>query len=189
MFKIQYRICDLGREEEGYGVDGFIKLIVNDKFYGEIYPEQLDDIMSSQSLLTWFDFLSTAAVTLLDKNYVAVSDVESTHIWIEFVKKDTFLYIGIVSMPKPDGNLGILTAPLGRLQNAEFWCDEKITYMEFAQGVVCACNQYITELKRSKSRLLLNCKDEIDQINENLNRISHQIGESIRSVPNLGLGR
>lgn len=103
MFELNYRIIN-SEYDDFTGQNGFFQFNCNGFLYGEMYPEELEEIMDNVSVFDWFERLIRVVENLITKEYVALSDVESYNLWIEFNKKKDDLEISIVCAEKPDGS-------------------------------------------------------------------------------------
>lgn len=155
MFRIEYKIS-----KQSYnnfiGEKGYYQMICNNKVYGDIFPDNLESIMGTEYLYDWFEDMIQVAIELNNRNYIALSNIESHNLWIEFVKKDEQIHIGLVKSEKKDG-IGFIVYELKNKSYEKVqWKDEIVSYSELISELIYKCSCYL---------------DEIESLNYGVNRI------------------
>ncbi len=143
MFGIEYKIVNHDYDDF-VGQSGFFKIIVNDCAYGEIYPDNLLDVMRSDYIFDWIERLIKALILLENKNYVAVSDVESYNTWIEFQRKEDDINISVVKSDKWDGSKDIELSLKNPMPGE--WINQRVKYSDFKKEVYLKVGDYIKYL-------------------------------------------
>lgn len=69
MFELLYKVVK-SKDDDFIGENGFFKLIVNEYNYGEIYSDELDDIMEKESIYDWMERLCRVIKELKIKKYI-----------------------------------------------------------------------------------------------------------------------
>ena len=87
IFEVQYKIVSADRDDYA-GENGFLQICVNEFRYGNIWPDELDGVMETLCLCDWMERPVRVCTLLKANEYVALSDVDSYNIWLEFRKKD-----------------------------------------------------------------------------------------------------
>lgn len=142
MFKIEYKMV-YSEFDDFKGQNGFLQIVCNEYKYGQIYPEQMKEIMDMDivSLVDWFERLVRVIKHLKDKNYVVLSDIESYNTWIEFFKEDENVFISVVESEKKDGTHDIefeLNKPFFRI-----WERQAISYSELKTEIISKTKEYL----------------------------------------------
>jgi len=140
MFELNYKIV-CSDYDDFAGQNGFLKIKFNNFHYGEIYPEELSEVMDKVSLYDWIERLIRVLNSLKTHDYVALSDVESYNKWIEFRRNDKNVLVSIVNAEKKDGAKDIELD----LQNpsAGEWTNQQISYEEFKNELSTRGREYI----------------------------------------------
>ena len=160
MFKINYRIVH-SEYDDFIGQHGFFQIECNGYKYGEIYPKDLEAVMDKVPLYDWFERLVRVVKSLITKNYIALSDVESYNTWIEFYKKKENVAISVVKAEKMQGSQDIefyLRDPI-----AGKWTDQIVSFRQLKREVVEKASKYIEIINISNTENI-----EIVNIKKNL---------------------
>ena len=139
MFELLYRITDK-REyletlneksfDEGGDIEGFFAINVNGNYYGHChYSPLVDDEHGWHLISEWFINFVLVYQNLNRTNYVALNDIESFNMWIEFKKDHDLISVSIVEKNKEDGVTEFQSTPLkdfnyGEWSNWIFQCGE-----------------------------------------------------------------
>ena len=163
MFEINYRIVH-SEYDDFVGQHGFFQIKCNDYIYGEMYPEEIEDIMDKVSLYDWFERIAKVIKNLMTKDYVALSDVESYNTWILFKKRNEEVVISIVKAKKEQGSHDIeffLREP-----EAGEWMDQTISFEQLKQEVFEKGREYIKNILSTNKEYGLadKIKHEFDEI-------------------------
>jgi hypothetical protein len=165
MFKINYRITekeksllkDLSEQDlyDGGHIEGFFEIIVNNEHYGYYKSDNLhSDEEGFDLLTTWFGGLLETLILLRNNNtYVALSDIDSYNIWLEFKKvNNDFVLISVIKGEKIGLDQVITKPPKNKTYSD--WKEEKIFYKEMCYEVLNKANKFITEVSKINSKLL-----------------------------------
>lgn len=163
MFELNYRIIN-SEYDDFIGQNGFFQLNCNGFLYGEMYPKDLEDIMDKVSIFDWFERLIRIVESLMTKEYVALSDVESYNIWIEFNKKGEDVEISIVEAEKPDGSKDLEY----KLKNVIYadWMNQKVKFYQFKEEILKKAEIYIENVinNNKESPLFIGLKRKIENL-------------------------
>lgn len=170
MVEIKYRIIEdldelkaLDRNSfDRWGeIEGFFMIRFNDKTYcNTTYHEnELRPGEEGFDLITiWFDHLLQAVKLLEQHDYVAVKDIETPEVFIEFKRLNNTaqIYTGVIFAPSKNV-LGIRNAVvINQLPYYKYeFVNEKITYGELKEEVLKKYKQYIQELEKINPELIL----------------------------------
>ena len=132
MFKINIKIIN-NEYDDFAGESGFIQIKCNDKLYGEIWSEELADIMSQEYIFDWLNRLKQGLEILKRRDYVLIADIESYNTWIELKRNRDSLIFSIVKGETPDGSTDIEFHADNIVPGA--WTDQKILFEEFETEV------------------------------------------------------
>ena len=148
MFEIDYKII-CSDYDDFSGQNGFFKIKFNNFHYGEMYPEELSEVMDKVSLYDWIERLIRVLICLKTHDYVALSDVESYNKWIEFRRKDQNIIVSIVNAEKKDNTKDIEFD----LQNSSAgeWTNQLISYDEFRNELFVKGKEYIKYITENNS--------------------------------------
>lgn len=162
MFKISYRITS-NDYDDFFGENGFFQISCNNYTYGEIYPEEIEDVMEKDSLYDWIERLIRVAKYLHVHNYVVLSDIESYNLWLEFKKMGEEVNVSIVKAEKPEGS-----------QDIEFelkdsrpgkWINQKVNFQQFKKEIIEKGEAYLKELGvKTKYSLLNGLEQQIEEL-------------------------
>lgn len=150
MFKVNYRITDTEYEIKSLSsndihVEGFFEIIFNENSYGYYHNNLLNDgERGLESITSWFDKLLRASLTLLNTKYVAISDVESYNIWIEFQKNDDSVLVNIIEAEKANGSSDL---SISIFDEVKYTCPtETISFIELVIELVHKTELFINEV-------------------------------------------
>ena len=146
MFEIQYKIVPFDYDEF-VGQDGFLKIRVNDSYFGEIWPDELDDVMETEYLCDWMERLARVCEYLETNDYVALSETDSDSRWIEFKREGGNVFISLVEAPKKIGS-GIIERESLEVTAYE-WKNQAVSYQEFCDELYLKIGEYIRCLKEN----------------------------------------
>lgn len=164
MFKVNYRITDSIEAlndlteteiENGGYIEGYFELIVNDKSYeycnqGILQPEE-----EGMELITvWFEGLLGVLHKLQSgHNYVALSDIETHLIWIEFKRlNNKNIMIGVIEAEKANGTGQIVTSQVKDAVYSD-WSNEVVSYEEMFQEIINKTKRYLAEINMINVKL------------------------------------
>ncbi|MBA4603218.1 hypothetical protein H2C83_12995 [Thermoactinomyces sp. AMNI-1] len=109
-------------------------------------------------ITVWFNHLLKAVKLLEKHDYVAVNDIETLEIFIEFKRKDKTddIYAGAITVPPEKASniheaVVITSLPYYKYR----FINEKITYQELKAELLKKCKQYIQELEKINPELIL----------------------------------
>lgn len=139
MFELLYKVVK-SKDDDFIGENGFFKLIVNEYNYGEIYSDELDDIMEKDSIYDWMERLCRVIKELDVNKKVYLSDVESYNTWLEFEIVDESILINEVKSLKEKGSKD-LEYHLENFIKKE-WNNPKVKYKEFRSEITAKLNDY-----------------------------------------------
>lgn len=139
MFELLYKVVK-SKDDDFIGENGFFKLIVNEYNYGEIYSDELDDIMEKESIYDWMERLCRVIKELKINKKVYLSDVESYNTWLEFEIVDNSILINEVKSLKEKGSKD-LEYHLENFIKKE-WNNPKVKYKEFRSEITAKLNDY-----------------------------------------------
>ena len=151
MISIDYKIVN-NEFDDFWGENGFLSLKFNDLKYGDIYSDELNDLMDTVSVFNWFERLLKVYNYLYVNDQVYLSDVDSYNIWISFKKNNSFLTVDLVSLTKDSGTKDI-----------EFFLQSYKTVSGFSRTL--KWNEFSTELLKKTGKY-------IDSLYKNNNDIS-----------------
>lgn len=143
MFELNYRIVH-SEYDDFVGQHGFFQIKCNDYTYGEIYPKDIEEVMDKDSLYDWFERFAKVVKSLMTKDYVALSDVESYNTWIVFQRRNEKVIISIVKANKEQGTRDIeffLRDP----EDGE-WMNQTISFEQLRQEVIEKGREYIKNI-------------------------------------------
>ena len=146
MFKIEYKISSIDYTDF-IGDKGYYKMHCNENTYGDIFSNDLESIMGTNYLYDWVEDITKVTLKLQEVNYVALSDIESYNLWIEFYKDDEDLYISLVNADKPDGTESIAYELFNKSYSEDLWTEEKIKFVEFKKEIVRVVGKYVEDVK------------------------------------------
>lgn len=146
MFKIEYKISKTDYDDF-VGEKGYYKMFCNENVYGEIFPDELEKIMGTEYLYDWFEDMVKIALALHDVRYIALSNIESYNLWVEFVRHEDVLSISLVNADKPNGIGSVAYELLNRKDDKNLWKDEVVSFMEFKQELVRVVTDYLENIK------------------------------------------
>lgn len=139
MFELLYKVVK-SKDDDFIGENGFFKLKVNDYIYGEIYSDELDDVMEKESIYDWMERLCRVIKELKINKKVYLSDVESYNTWLEFEIVDDSILINEVKSLKEKGSKD-LEYHLENFIKKE-WNNPKVKYKEFRSEITAKLNDY-----------------------------------------------
>jgi len=172
MFNIEYRISTKA-DGQFIGEMGYYKMICNLNYYGDIFPEDLEDIMGTEYL---YDFMRDIVIILKelhDKYYVALSNIESYNLWVEFEKKQNDISISLTHADKPDGAKKIEFEIFNRKENETLWRNEKVDFNDFKEQIIASAKEYVKEVKSNNGYKILSGIDELEYM---INQIEGENG-------------
>ena len=147
MFTINYKVSK-HFYNDFIGDEGYYQIACNEKLYGDIYPDELEDIMGTEYLCDWFEEMLQIAVELNERDYIALSNIESYILWLEFVKKRNTILISVVRSVKQNG-VGFIVYDLPEKSYDENSLnEEKVVYKDFIREILTKSNAYINEVKQ-----------------------------------------
>lgn len=153
MFTLEYKISKRNYNDF-IGEMGYYQIKCNDKIYGDIYPDELEDIMGTEYLYDWFEKLLKITIELNEKEYVALDEIESPTVWLEFEKQQNKILISVVKSEKQSG-VGFIVYSLREKSYVENSLrEEKVVYKDFIKEILIKSNKYLNEVKQ------LNIKEE-----------------------------
>lgn len=186
MFKIRYFIYDLFKEKiknldlesfnrEWYEIYGTFEIRINNQLKGfvadyskeffatKIEKDKFDSIWLMSDVLTfWIDIFLQIAINLIYGNkYIAFRDIENIN-WLEFVKKNKYIYISEIEGEKFPKNfqesivLKKVYIDNKSKMNESFFKNEKVNYKEFIKEIEYKSKQFIEEIKLINPVLLNN---------------------------------
>ncbi|AUS09946.1 hypothetical protein C1X05_14670 [Laceyella sacchari] len=184
MVEVKYRIIEdidelktLDRDSfDRWGeIEGFFMIRFNDKFYcNTTYHEnELRPGEEGFDLITiWFDHFLQAVKLLEKHDYVAVRDIETPDVFIEFKKldKSDYIYAGAIfvhSKNTLDIRDAVVTTSLP-YQGYEF-INEKIAYKDLKEEILKKSFQYIKELEQINQELIFSRR--IQRLTAKINQI------------------
>lgn len=173
MFEIEYRIAE---KMIGYfiGEEGYYKIHCNEKTYGDIYPEELEEIMGTEYLYDWFEDMLKIAIELHDRRYIVLSEIESYNLWIEFERKGEDLFVSLAYADKPDGSKEIEYELFNQYYDESLWKNERIDFEAFKLEVVRKSTEYSQEIKRRNRNLKF---EELDSLIKELEKLMKAVNE------------
>lgn len=143
MFEINYRIVH-SKYDDFAGQHGFFQINCNNNFYGEMYPKETEKIMDTVSIYDWFERLARVIKSLMTKDYVALSDVESYNTWVVFQKRCKEVIISIVKAKKESGSYDIeyfLNDP-----EAGEWVNQVVNFEQLKEEVTEKGKEYVNNI-------------------------------------------
>ncbi|WP_312061064.1 hypothetical protein [Anaerotignum sp.] len=163
MFKIEFKIVS-SEYDDFVGQNGFFKISCNDFSYGEIFSEELEQIMDKVSVLDWIERLIKVLEHLKNSDYVALSDTESYNTWIEFKKLDDQLVVSIRQAQKEDGSRDIEY----KLNNATEgdWKNQIVSFQEVKDEVITKAQDYLAYVysKNENKELFRQFESKIERL-------------------------
>jgi hypothetical protein len=170
MFEIKYRLSK--KEYEALqGDKGYYQMIYNESSYGDMYPAEMEEIMGTMYLYDWLKDMIQVAIELHSKTYIALSNIESYNLWIEFKKVKNNLYIRIVTADKPNG-VGVIVY---ELKNREYKDSNEnnsyISFEDFKQEIITKCTSYMQFI--SEINNLSDDKQKINSFIKILNQLEN----------------
>ena len=151
MFEVRYKIVYEDYDEYA-GENGFLQIIVNEFQYGNIWPDELDDVMETLCLCDWMERLVRVCTLLESNDYVVISDVDSYNTWLEFRKMDRSISVSLVKThDKAAGVRDIELKPLDVI--AYDWKDQVILYEEFRNELYRKVGEYLRYLKENNAEM------------------------------------
>lgn len=151
MFELLYKVVK-SKDDDFIGENGSFKLIVNEYNYGEIYSDELDDIMEKDSIYDWMERLCRVIKELDVNKKVYLSDVESYNTWLEFEIVDNSIFINEIKAPKENGSK-YLELYLDNIYEKK-WNNPKVEYKDFR-------NEIIVKLKEYRNFIVRNNRDNV----------------------------
>ncbi len=145
MFQINYRIV-YNDWDDFPGQNGFFQIQCNDCKYGEIYAEEIESFISKADLNWWFERLTQVARHLLTKEQVALHDMESYDLWIEFRRNKDDLSIDLIKAMPPNGTRGI-EFELDGIEHGE-WGNQHVSFLQFKGEVIEKTTLYLNEIRK-----------------------------------------
>lgn len=152
MFELNYRIVH-NEYDDFVGQYGFLQIKCNDYNYGEIYSREIEAVMDKVSLYDWFERLARVTKSLVTKEYVALSDVESYNTWIEFKKKNEEIVVSIIKAKKKQGSRDI-EFELNEQKPGE-WTNQIINFNQFKKEVIKKGMEYIEYISASNTENIM----------------------------------
>ncbi|GHU61530.1 hypothetical protein FACS189418_1330 [Clostridia bacterium] len=142
MFEIRFKVFeDKGLEShELKGANGYFEFQVENETYGIYIPENID--VFSVSIYWWFYYFLKAILMLNETNYVLISDIEKSDVWIEIKKIDWELIISKVRADKPVGSTALESRIMPNLKY-EYWKDKKVNWTEFLNEILSKAKEYL----------------------------------------------
>lgn len=140
MFKIEFKIV-CSNYDDFIGQNGFFKISCNSLSYGEIYREELEQIMDKVSIIDWIERLIKVLEHLRISDYVALSDTESYNTWIEFKKIDDKLAVSIRQVEKADGSCDIEYKLYNSVEGE--WANQIVLYKQMRNEVISKAKDYL----------------------------------------------
>ena len=147
MFTIKYKVSKQ-RYNDFIGEMGYYQIKCNDKLYGEIYPDELEDIMGTEYLYDWFEELLQIAIELNERDYIALNNIESNNRWLEFAKQQNEILISVVKSEKQNGVGFIVYNLQEKSYDENLLKEEKVIYKDFIREILIKSNKYLNEVKQ-----------------------------------------
>lgn len=145
MFKIDYKVIN-PEWMDFIGQNGFFKIHVNDKSYGDIWPDKLIEVMGPDDLDFWFQELVNTIISLDEINYYILSDMESYNTWLEFKRQNDQVIISVKRSEKSKGNRKeALKKGLIDPEDGE-WVDEVVSYKQMYDEIKTKSIEYLEYL-------------------------------------------
>ena len=170
MFIIEYKISKRSYNDF-IGEMGYYQIKCNDKIYGDIYPDELEDIMGTEYLYDWFEKLLKITIELNEKDYVALDEIESPTVWLEFEKQQNKILISVVKSEKQSGVGFIVYSLKEKHYDENLLNKEEVIYKEFIWEILVKSNEYLQELKQ------LNTKEENIEKTKKIHNLSLKLEE------------
>lgn len=162
MFLINYKILE-GQEDDYYGETGFFQLSCNGFTYGEVPPEEKENLIDIVDLYDWFGGILNVLGRIKAHHQIFLCDIESYDTWIKFELGKESLAISVVNAEKPIGTHGI-EYKLEKVINGS-WSDQTVEYEQFRTEVIEKSKLFINDvLKRCSHELVLGLKMQLDAI-------------------------
>lgn len=146
MFEIQYKIVSADNDDY-VGENGFLQIRAGDFAFGEIWSDELDDIMPTESLCDWMERLVRVCKYLETEDYIALSIVDFFDDWLEFRREGETVFVGEIHAPKKVGTMDIEREQL-QVTSCE-WKDQPVSYKELCDEVYRKAGEYIRYLKEN----------------------------------------
>ncbi len=143
MFELNYRIVP-NEYDDFVGQNGFFQIKCNGYIYGEIYPQEIEEFMDKVSLYDWFERMAKVIKSLMIKDYVALSDVESYNTWIVFEKRNEDVIISIVKALKEQGSHDVEFS-LKDPKDGK-WINQIISFEQLKREVIKKGREYIKNI-------------------------------------------
>jgi len=146
MFKIEYKISRTDYDDF-VGEKGYYKIFCNENAYGEIFSDELEEIMGTEYLYDWFEDMVKIALELHNVSYIVLSNIESYNLWIEFIRNEDILSVSLVNADKPDGTGSVAYELFNKCDDKNLWKDEEVSFTEFKKELVRVVTDYIKDVK------------------------------------------
>ncbi len=146
MFNIEYRISQES-DSKFIGEMGYYKMICNSNYYGDIFPKELEDVMGTEYLYDFMRDMLMVVNELKIKKYVALNNIESYNLWVEFRRQEKNVLISLVYADKPDGTLNIEFELLNKNYDEKLWKEEKFDYNDFKNKVLLVVKEYVRDVQ------------------------------------------
>lgn len=173
MFKLNYRITDTIYEiknllNDDIHIEGFFEMRFTKNSYGYYHSNLLKDgERGIESITSWLERLLRASLVLLNSEYVAISDVESYNIWIEFQKNGDIVLVSVIEAEKEIGSSDLTISKFGEVIYS--WSNEKISFCEMVTELVNKTDNFINEVCCMNAYLKKN--NNIIKLNELKNKL------------------
>jgi hypothetical protein len=83
------------------GVYGYFRLRLGEQSYGFYFDEIINDYRHQDDLYYWIKALLDVVICLSETKYCAISDVEHSDRWIEFISSERAISISVVDAHDP----------------------------------------------------------------------------------------
>lgn len=154
MFQFNFRV--VRREDDDFdGKNGFVELVFNEFKYGIIWPEEKEEFMERDYLYNWVVWMCKVAAALKDNDYVALNDIETMYIWLDFKRVNDIIRVRKIEADKWNGSrpVELKTGDIHRI----IWSTEGINYAEFIniiKGVASEFLDYLIENNRNNETFI-----------------------------------
>lgn len=146
MFEISYKVFKNNEieDDELNGEYGYFQFDIDHESYGILIPQEIEEF--SVSVYDWFLNFLEALLILENHNYVLISDIEKSDIWIELKKEDNNLKISKVSAGKIEVGGVVLKEKLPDTKYL-YWKEKEVSFLEFKSELLEKSQSYIDEIK------------------------------------------
>lgn len=150
MVKLFFRIT----EEIEDDVVGFFKLCFNEFEYGYYHEAPMHPNENGYFLINiWLKLLAEAYRILDETGYVAIRDIETTGIWLEFCEQNNELHVSIIIHENSIDNL--INKPIENVTYGN-WKNVVISKAQFKNEIIRNMTNLLDIIRREQPNLL-NC--------------------------------